>query len=116
MSSPLDIWIHAIRSFDASTFEDAYFGTRPEGPEVQARLIAELLASEDAFTRGKFCELLGEMGDTSAIPVLQAELSHPESSVRDWAQCALETLNAGPDRRDESAAWRSLFRTKPDQS
>lgn len=76
------------------TFEDAYFGVRPEGPEVIPRLIAELQAAPDAYTRGKFCELLGEMGDESAIAALTAELQHPEETVRQWANQALEELKS----------------------
>ncbi|WP_371180808.1 HEAT repeat domain-containing protein [Xanthomonas sacchari] len=76
------------------TFEDAYFGTRPTGDDVVPRLIQELLTSPDAYTRGKFCELLGEMGDSSAIPVLAEELSHPDQRVRCWAAIAMEELKS----------------------
>ena len=70
MMTRLDAWIKRIRSTDPMTFEDAYFGDRPQGPEVLDRLIRELRAAADGYTRGKFCELLGEMGDTSTIAVL----------------------------------------------
>ena len=108
-SSFLDDWIRRIRSADAMTFEDAYFGTRPSGDEVVPRLIQELLASPDAYTRGKFCELLGEMGDNSAIPVLTDELSHPDQGVRNWAALALEELQS-PERRAEKQLHLSHFR------
>ena len=82
MMTRLDAWIKRIRSTDPMTFEDAYFGDRPQGPEVLDRLIRELHASADGYTRGKFCELLGEMGDTSTIAVLAPELNHPDERVR----------------------------------
>lgn len=90
----LDKWIGRIRSEDPMTFEDAYFGVRPCGPDVIPRLIAELHKSTDAYARGKFCELLGEIGDESAVPVLIGELSHPDATVRDWASGALEELRS----------------------
>jgi HEAT repeat protein len=76
------------------TYEDAYEGSRPSGPEVIARLIEELHRSDDSYTRGKFAELLGEMGDESVVPVLVAELDHSERDARIWAVLALEQLGA----------------------
>ena len=70
----LDSWIDRIRDRDPTTFEDAYWGERPADLEVVPRLIAELHRSSDSYTRGKFAELLGEMGDASVVPVLVAEL------------------------------------------
>ncbi len=74
------------------TFEDAYWGERPTGPDVVPRLIFELHQSTDGFTRGKFAELLGEMGDASVVPVLVAELDHTEDDARHWALRALDEL------------------------
>lgn len=88
----LDEWIERIRDPDAMTYEDAYSGERPSGPDVLPRLIAELQRSQDGYTRGKFAELLGEMGDASVVPVLIAELEYPEPDVRRWAMLALEQL------------------------
>lgn len=92
MPVDLEAWIARIRSRDAATYEDAYWGDRPSGPAVVPRLVAELRAAPDAYTRGKLIELLGEMGDASVVPELVAELSHPEPEVRAWAVAALETL------------------------
>ncbi len=83
------------------TFEDAYFGSRPEGGLVVPRLVAELRASGDAYTRGKFCELLGEMGDESAVPVLLEELDHSDENVREWARRALEELHSEDARAEK---------------
>lgn len=88
----LDEWIARIRDRDSTTFEDAYWDERPTGPDVVPRLVAELHNSADGYTRGKFAELLGEMGDASVVPVLVAELSHPEPGARLWAVLALEQL------------------------
>lgn len=74
------------------TYEEAYHGERPIGPDVLPRLIAELHASPDGFTRSKFIELLGEMGDASVVPMLIEELNHPEHVARQWAVIALEQL------------------------
>ncbi len=74
------------------TYEDAFWGERPTGPDVIPRLVNEMQLSTDAFTRGKFAELLGEMGDASAVPFLIEELSHAEPDVRMWAVFALEAI------------------------
>jgi len=94
----LDDWIRRIRSTDPVVFEDAYFGLRPTGPDVIPRLIQELRLSPDSYTRGKFCELLGELGDESVLPVLREELTHPDEDVRGWAGRAMELLQS-PARR-----------------
>jgi HEAT repeat protein len=88
----LDPWIARIRDRNSMTFEDAYWGERPTGPDVVPRLIAELHLSNDGYTRGKFAELLGESGDISVVPMLIAELSHSEPAARLWAVLALEQL------------------------
>ena len=88
----LEDWIARIRSRDAITYEDAYHGERPAEPGLLARLVAEMHAAPDGFTRGKFAELLGEMGNASVVPHLIAELSHPEPDTQLWAALALETL------------------------
>jgi HEAT repeat protein len=90
----LDAWIAAIRSDNPMTFEDAYFGPRPEGAQVVPRLVVELRGSADSYTRGKFCELLGEMGGESVVPVLLEELEHSDENVREWARLALEELQS----------------------
>jgi HEAT repeat protein len=97
----LDTWIAAIRSDDPMTFEDAYFGPRPEGAQVVTRLVVELRASADSYARGKFCELLGEMGDQSVVPVLLGELEHSDENVREWARRALEELQSEDARAEK---------------
>jgi HEAT repeat protein len=93
MSTPnLDDWITKIRSRDPMTYEDAYWGERPNEPEVVSRLVAEMQDASDTYTRGKFLELLGEMGDSSIVAVLIQELSHSEIDIRRWAVLALEEL------------------------
>jgi len=94
MPSELNDWIARIRSRDAATFEDAYEEERPTGPEVVPRLLAEMWNSPDGYTRGKFLELLGEMGADSVIPHLIAELAHPAPDARRWAVLALEQLGS----------------------
>lgn len=71
-------------------FEDTYHGERPSGSEVIPRLIAEMRSAADLYTRGKFAELLGEMGDASVVPYLIEELSC--SDTRLWAVFALHKL------------------------
>jgi hypothetical protein len=67
-SPDLDKWIARIRDRDAAAFEDAYEGPRPVGPDVVPRLVQELQSATDGYTRGKFAELLAEMGDASSYP------------------------------------------------
>ncbi len=110
MMLELDDWIARIRSKDAMTYEDAYWGERPAGPHVVPRLVLELHCSGDRYSRGKFVELLGEMGDASVVPVLIAELSHPEPDVRIWAVFALEELGFA----DGLAAARAFRLANPD--
>lgn len=74
------------------TFEDAYEAPRPAGPDVVPRLVAEMHAARDGYTRGKFIELLGESGDASVVPELIAELEHPDQTVRNWAVTALDMI------------------------
>ncbi|MBT9456998.1 MAG: HEAT repeat domain-containing protein [Burkholderiaceae bacterium] len=90
----LDDWIGRIRSSDPMTFENAYFGARPVGPDVVPRIVAELQNSTDSYTRGKFCELLGEMGDLAVLPILVRELEHQDETVRTWAANAIEELQS----------------------
>ena len=92
MPPELDEWIARIRSRDAMTFEDAYAGDRPFGPGVVTRLIDEMQSAADAYTRGKFAELLGEMGDASAVPALIEELRIAGPDEEHWAVTALEQL------------------------
>lgn len=92
MVADLDSWIACIRDQNAETFEAAYHGPRPTGPDVLPRLLAEMRRSTDGYTRGKFMELLGEMGDDSVVPDLVAELSHADQNVRQWAVTALEHI------------------------
>ncbi len=101
----LERWIQRIRSPDPATFEDAYWGDRPEGPDVVPRLLAEMQAAPDVYTRGKFAELLGEMGNASVLPHLLAELSQPDAEMRRWAALALEQLDL-PEATEAAAAYR----------
>lgn len=90
------------------TYEDAYWGERPTGPEVVPRLLSELQGSTDGYTRGKFTELLGEMGDASVVPHLIAELAHPDLGVRPWAALALEQLGA-PEGVEAARRYRAAW-------
>ena len=88
----LDDWIRDIKNRDAMVFRDTNEGPRPNGPDVVPRLILEMQAAKDGYTRGKFIELLGEMGDPSVVLLLIAELRHPERAVRDCAVAALQLI------------------------
>jgi len=88
----LDDWITRIKSSDSTIFEDTYEGPRPTGPAVIPRLISEMHAATDGYTRGKFIELLGEMGDASVVSHLVAELAHADQKVRDWAAASLQLI------------------------
>jgi hypothetical protein len=105
----LDSWISSIRSRDPMTFEEAYHGPRPSGPAVIDRLVHELVSATDTYTRGKFIELLGEMGGKSVTSILVAELGHPDEVIREWAVAALKELGVseGADAVQEYLAHRS---------
>jgi len=94
------------------TYEDAYSEERPSGPDVVPRLIAELHRTQDGYTRAKFSELLGETGDASVVPVLIAELDHPDHQARAWAMLALEQL-AIPEGLVAANRYRSLLEELP---
>jgi HEAT repeat protein len=113
MSAPPDLeaWIRDIKSHDPLKFEGAYHDERPRGPAVVLRLIREMQTASHGYTRGKFIELLGELGDTSAIPSLIAELRHSDQNVRQWAVTALRQL--GGTAAEE--AIRDYERTHPDE-
>jgi hypothetical protein len=92
MAPDLETWISEIKSRNAVIFEKAYHGERPSGAAVVPRLLAEMRATPDAFTRGKFIELLAEMADASIVPDLLPELAHPHQDVRQWAVTSLRAL------------------------
>ena len=98
-------WIKRIKDPDPTTFEDAYFGPRPSGNDVVPKLTEELQSSSDGYTRGKFCELLGEMADDSVIPVLEDEIAHPERETTRWAVNAIELIRS-PRLRAEAEFFR----------
>ena len=104
MSAPPDIddWIREIKSKDHLTYEAAYHSERPSGPVVMQRLLCEMQAAEDGYTRGKFVELLGEIGDISVVPRIIPELRHPDQNVRQWAVTALRQLRGHGSRRSGS--------------
>lgn len=92
---PLDIWLEEILDLDSMTFENAYWGVRPDPAIAIPRLLLLLRSTQDSLSRGKILELLGESGDHSTIPVISAELDHPDQHVRDWARLALSALEQG---------------------
>jgi HEAT repeat protein len=82
-----DIW-----STDAETSEEAYFALAGKAHEIVPELLAELRKATDAFTRGKFIELLGDSRRPQVTLVLAAELRHEDQSVRQWAVSALREI------------------------
>ena len=88
----LDEWVREIKSDDPWTFEDAFHGPWPTGPAVIPRLLLEMRQANDRYTRGKFIELLGEMGNSDVVPYLVEELSNADQTIRTRAMTALETI------------------------
>ncbi len=88
----VDALITSIRSRDALEYEGAHLVLAPRAREVVPRLLEELQRSSDAYTRGKFVELLGESRDPSTVPDLIRELSHSDQNVRQWAVTALRMV------------------------
>jgi HEAT repeat protein len=94
-SSQLEEWLSRILDRDPMTFEDAYWGNRPDSTQAVPRLIELLGSTQDAYTRGKILELLGESGNPSVASIISADLSHPDQNVRKWARLALTALDRG---------------------
>lgn len=88
-------WLSRILNRDAMTFEDAYWGPRPDASLVVPRLLELLSSTDDAYSRGKILELLGESGDPSVAGALLAYATHPDPQVRQWAKLALSALKQG---------------------
>ena len=93
--SQLEEWLSRILDRDPETFEDAYWGDRPDSALAVPRLIELLCSTQDAYTRGKVLELLGESGDPSVATAISADLNHPDQEVRNWAKLALSSLARG---------------------
>jgi len=91
----LESWLLQITDRDAATFEDAYWGPRPDVSAAVPRLLQLLQGAHDAYTRGKILELLGESGDPSVAELITSELLHPDPEVRKWAKLALSALEQG---------------------
>jgi len=94
-SSQVDAWLSRILDPDPMRFEDAYWGPRPDADLAVPHLLKLLSTTNDAYTRGKVLELLGESGDCSVSEALKAELTHPDERVREWARLAIVDLNEG---------------------
>lgn len=94
-TSRLETWLSQILDRDAMTFENAYWGTRPDAALVVPRLLQLLSTTHDAYSRGKILELLGESGDHSVAETISVDLTHPNQEVRKWAALALSALDQG---------------------
>ena len=82
-----------LRSRDALTYEAAYEELLPRVREHVPELLAALEhGGDDAYTRGKLIELLGDAQDRTALSALARELRHPDPNVRRWAVTALLAL------------------------
>lgn len=79
----LETWLLHILDRDAAAFENAYWGVRPDAALAVTRLLQLLPATQDAYSRGKILELLGESGDLSVAEIISADLTHPEPQVRE---------------------------------
>ncbi len=76
------------------TFEDAFHEQWPTGSKVVPRLIKEMHASDDPYTRGKFVEILGKAGGTEVVSELAKELEHEDQGVRCWAVSSLRQIGS----------------------
>lgn len=97
--------VEMIRDPDALLFETGFWWLVDRAPEHTAELIALVRGEADPFTRGKFVELLGATHAPEALPVLAAELEHPDPHVREWALLALDDLGV-PGAAELAAAYR----------
>jgi HEAT repeat protein len=90
--------VEFIRSRNPAVMEDGFAWLEPVSGEHTERLIELVRTTDDPYVRGMFVELLGAAHDARAIPVLVAELEHPDPQVRDWAASALEDLGLAEAR------------------
>jgi hypothetical protein len=84
--------LRRLYSRDPVTYEGAYLEILPRVRQYVPELIAELGHVQDAYTRGKLIELLGDAQDPCALPALARELEHSDQNVRQWAVTALTAL------------------------
>lgn len=91
-----DACVELVLSNDALTFEEGYGllvnGETPLVREHVEELIELMQRQTDPFMRGRFIELLGFTASAKVIPVLKAELAHPDQHVREWAVLSLQDL------------------------
>ena len=95
-SEDLQQLLVGIRSRDPETYESAYDLLRPVARNWFRSFLRSLRTASDAFTRGKFIELLGHSRSARVVPTLAAELGNTDQNVRQWAVTALREV-ATPD-------------------
>ena len=82
--------IEMIRSDDAETYEQGFWSLIYDVPQFKDEIIQLMQAEKNPKVRAKFVELLGDAKDPKIIPLLVAELEHPDIDVRYWAVLSLE--------------------------
>jgi len=101
--------VERVLSNDPETFEEGFWSLIETAPAHVHELVMLMQAQSDAFQRAKFVELLGATRSRDVIPVLAAELRHPEHQVRQWALLSLDALGF-PEAREIAAAYRAEHR------
>lgn len=81
-----------VRSRNQAVMEDGFWWLLERAPRYTRELIALVPSEADPVVRGMLVELLGATRDEAALPVLEAELHHPDPRVREWAVHALAEL------------------------
>jgi HEAT repeat protein len=100
----LERCVEFIRSRNGAVMEDGFWWLAPVAGEHTERLIELVRTTDDPYVRGMFVELLGATHHARALPVLVAELDHPDPQVRDWAASALEELGL-PEAQEHAARY-----------
>lgn len=88
-----------IRSRDSAVMEDGFWWLAERASQYVPELIELTRTEPDPLIRGMLVELLGASRDERALPVLSAELDHPDRQVREWAVRALESLGLAQAQR-----------------
>ena len=83
-------YIEMIRSDNSVTYEQGFWSLIYDVPQFKDELIQLMQAEQNPQVRAKFIELLGDAKDPKVIPLLVAQLEHPDAEVRYWAVLSLE--------------------------
>lgn len=87
-----------MRAADPQRREDGFDFLREHADAYVALLIAEFERADDRGLRCQLLELLAESRSVAALPILTAQLTGDDESLRFWAARGLEMLDTRESR------------------